>query len=89
MREITWRELFREVRRMFKLNIFSKTKLLLAFEFAVVLSDTAHQMNIEMTKEIVLRGEELLENEMRHSSASTFACNMNVYALAVLEPKEV
>ena len=36
---------------------------MLAFEFAVVLSETAKQLNIEMTKEIVIKAEKLLEGE--------------------------
>lgn len=61
----------------------------MAFEFGVVLSDVAKQLGIEMTPEIVKRAEKLLLNEYRNNSASHFACNMNSYTLAVLEPKEV
>lgn len=89
MKKITWRQLFRLVRRSFKINVFSRQKLLLSFEFAIVLSDVAQQLKIEMTRDIVLRAEQLLENEMRHSTAEGFACNMNVYALAVLQPKDI
>lgn len=86
---MTWKKLFKKVRPSWPLSIFGKKKLLLAFEFGIVLSDVAKDLNIEMTREIVLRAEKLLENEMRHSTASDFACKMNVYTLAVLEPKDI
>lgn len=71
-------------------NLFySKKKLLLSFEFAVVLSDVAKQMNIDMTQDIVMRAEELLLKELGHGSADKFACDMQVFVLAVLEPKDV
>ncbi len=70
------------------INKFGKQKTLLAFEFAIVLSDCAKQLNIEMTKEIVIRAEDLISVELRNNTAEHFACNMNVYALAILEPKD-
>lgn len=67
---------------------YGKKKAFLAFEFAIVLSDVASQMKIEMTKEIVIRAENLLEKELGYRSAEHFSCNMNVYILAILEPKD-
>lgn len=64
------------------------TKARLAFEFGIVLSDAAKDLNIPMTKNIVDRAEKLLENELGPKSAKHFACNMNVYVLAILEPKD-
>ena len=61
-------------------------KILLAFEFAIVLSDAAHQLKIEMTKEIVLKAEEILKSELVKKSPESFSCQMNGLALAVLEP---
>ncbi len=70
------------------LSNFNKKKALLAFEFGVVLSDVAKDLKVEMTKEIVLRAEELLIKELGNNSPEHFACNMNVYSLAILEPKD-
>lgn len=67
----------------------TKRKKLLAFEFGIVLSDVAKQLDIEITKEIVERAEIVLEKELAHNSAEQFACNMNVLVLAILEPKDV
>ncbi len=60
----------------------------MAFEFAIVLSDVAKDLKIDMTRDIVLRAEELIVKEFGEHTAEHFACRMNVYALAVLEPKE-
>ncbi len=70
------------------INRFGKKKSLLAFEFGVVLSDVAKQLNIEMTQDIVLRAEKLLETELGGNSIEHFACNMNIYTLAILEPRD-
>lgn len=67
---------------------YSKKKAMLAFEFAIVLSDVAKDLNITMTKDIVLKAEKLVENELGPKTAKHFACHMNVYALAILEPKD-
>ena len=67
---------------------YSKKKVLLAFEFAVVLSDVAKQLKIEMTPEIVNRAETLIKNELGPKTASHFAGHMSMYALAILEPKD-
>ncbi len=69
-------------------SYFTKQKTILALEFGVVISDVAKNQNIEMTREIVLRAEKLLKEELGKRSAKHFACNMNVYTLAILEPKD-
>ncbi len=72
----------------FPFSWYSKKKAILAFEFATVLADTASQLNIPMTREIVVEAEKLLEAELGHCTPSHFACNMNVYVLAILKPKD-
>lgn len=71
-----------------KFKIYGKKKALLAFEFAVVLSDAAKDLGVPMTKEIVTEAEKIIENELGPKSAENFACNMNVYVLALLKPKD-
>ncbi len=68
---------------------YNNKKTILAFEFAVVLSDSAKDLGISITPEIVKRAEKLLENELGPRTAKHFACNMNVYTLAILEPKDL
>ncbi len=67
---------------------YTKKKMVLAFEFATVLADTASQLGIPMTREIVVEAETLLEKELGPCTPSQFACNMNVYVLAILKPKD-
>lgn len=69
-------------------TFYSKAKALLAFEFAIVLSDVAHELKLEVTPEIVKKAEDLLVEELGRGSSEKFAASMNVYVLAVLEPKD-
>ncbi len=71
-----------------KFKIYGKKKAMLAFEFATIIAEAASQLKIPMTREIVLEAEKLLEKELGPKSAENFACNMNVYALAILKPKD-
>ena len=89
LQKITWRQLFNKLKDDFYWVRYNEQKAILAFEFAVILSEAAKQLNIEMTREIVMKGEEVLVNEMRNGSAQSFACKMNSLALAVLEPKDI
>ncbi len=70
------------------INRYGKKKTMLAFEFAIVLSDVAKDLNIPMTTDIVQRAEKLLENELGPKSEQDFATKMSLYALAILEPKD-
>lgn len=72
----------------FPFSWYSKKKAMLAFEFATVLADTASQLGVPMTRELVAEAEKLLERELGHSTPTHFACNMNVYVLAILKPKD-
>ncbi len=67
---------------------YTKKKTMLAFEFAIVLTDVASQLKIPMTREMVLEAETVIKNELGPCTASQFACNMNVYVLAILKPKD-
>ena len=69
-------------------SYYTKKKVMLAFEFAITLSDVAHDLKIEMTRDTVERAEKLLSEELGKRTAKHFACNMNVYVLAILEPKD-
>ncbi len=88
MKKITWRQLFRKIQPNYYFGKYNQKKVLLAFEFAIVLSDAANQLKIEMTREIVKRAEDLLKKEMEKGTAEDFACQMGVFVLAVLEPKD-
>lgn len=68
------------------LKLHNNKKLTLAFEFAVIISETAKSMNVELTKEIVERAEKILLEEFNSRSAQEIANSMQGLALAVFEP---
>ncbi len=88
MKKIHWIRIWQRLKPKWTLNRFGKQKALLAFEFGIVLSAAAKDLNIEMRTEIVVQAEKLLENELGKESAESFAHRMHLYALAVLEPKD-
>ena len=67
---------------------YGKKKAFLAFEFAMVLAESAAQLKVPITKELVEKAEKLIENELGSKSAKNFALHMNMYVLAILEPKD-
>jgi len=74
---------------MFNLPIYSENKLLLGFEYGVVLSDVAKEKNIPLTAEIVGRMEEIIKKEFRKKNPTRLSVDMIVNILASLEPKEL
>ncbi len=87
--KMTWSKFFKSLKPEWHFGKYTEQKAMLAFEFAIVLSDVAHDLKIEMTREIVLRAEDILLLELGNQTAEQFANRMNVLAIAVLEPKEV
>ncbi len=67
---------------------FDKKKLLLAFEYGVILSDVAKQRKINLTQDIVLRMEDILLDVCTKKSAEKVAVEMELNILAALEVKE-
>ncbi len=88
LKKIRWSHVLNLVTPNWSLNHFGKQKTVLAFEFGIVLSDVAKTLGIEMTSELAARAETLLVHELRHHDSQYFACNMNVFILALLEPKD-
>jgi hypothetical protein len=66
-------------------GLYNKQKLLLAFEYGLVLSDVAKQKGVELTPEIVKRAEDLLEKEFKANTASYNATHMVPNLLAIFE----
>jgi len=85
-KKITWNHIFHRLKPTWPPNIFGKKKLLLAFEFGVILRDAAESLDVRVTPEMVIKAEDLLLNECRTGTAEKFACNMTMYTLAVLQP---
>ena len=72
--------------KLFRLPVFGKQKLLLAFEYGVVLRDTAAEMNVELTPEMVKRAEEMILNEFSAKTPTRLSVEMLANTLAMFEP---
>ena len=72
---------------MLNLPLFSEKKLLLAFEYAIVLSDVAKERGITLSPEIIARAEEIIKKEFRTKDATRLSVDMIVNILASLELK--
>jgi len=69
------------------LPIYGNKTLKIAFEFGLVLSETAKSMEIELTPEISARAEEVLIKELKINGMKKTALNFVPLILAVLELK--
>jgi len=65
--------------------IYGKKSLLFAFEFALVLSESAKDMGVKITPEISARAEEVIINELRINGLRKSSLNFIPLVLAVLE----
>jgi len=70
---------------MLRFPSFGKKKLLLAFEYGLVLSETARSRGIELTAEHVERAETMLINEFQSFNASRLAGHMVPNIMTVFE----
>jgi len=70
---------------MFNLPFFNKKKLILSFEWGVILADVAKKQNIELTPEIIERAEKIIVNEFQSKSPTQLAGHMEVILLAIFE----
>jgi hypothetical protein len=61
----------------------AKNKVLMAFEFAIVVTEVARKMDIEITKELVETAEDILVKEMELGDSTYFAKEMQNLATAV------
>lgn len=67
------------------LKFFGKKKLMLAFEYGLILSETAKNSNVILTPEIVKRAEEMLVNEFSNNNLQTLAVDMQPNILSIFE----
>lgn len=65
--------------------IFGRKKLLLAFEYGIILGQAAHKQDIEVTPELVEKGEKMVEGEFTSKSATQLAVEMEPNILSVFE----
>lgn len=69
-----------------KIPFHSNKKLLLAFEYGIILAEVARQQGVEVTKEISERAEEIILNEFQRKGAEKLALEMHQNLLAVFQP---
>ena len=72
---------------MFKLPFFGKKKLLLAFEYAIVIAKTAQDVKLELTKELIEKSEAMILNEFKNKNAERLSVEMIPNILSMFEPK--
>ena len=72
-------------RNMFKIPLFGKQKLRLAFEYGLTLAHTAHEMKAELTSELVEEAEEALVNEFTNETPTFLAVNMGQTVLSMFK----
>lgn len=65
--------------------IFSRKKLLLAFEYGLILGEVAKAQGVEVNPQLVERIEEIISQEFPRKSASKLACEMELNLLAAFE----
>ena len=71
---------------MIKLPVFfSKKKLLLAFEYALIISETARKMRIKVTTKLSERAEEMILNEFSKKNPTQLAVDMYANVLSIFE----
>jgi len=70
-----------------RLPVYGNKTLKVAFEFGLVLSETAKEMKKELTPEISARAEEILIKELKANGLKKTALNFIPLILAALELK--
>lgn len=70
---------------MFRLPFFGRKKLFLAFEYGLTIAQTAHEMKVEMTPEIVERAERMIEGEFSTQTPTRLAVDIVPNILSVFE----
>lgn len=68
-----------------KLKAEKRAKLLLAFEYGLLLYDVAKQQGVELTPELVERAEKMIESEFENQTATFLAGNIVPNLLTVFE----
>ena len=74
-------------KKMLNLPIYSAKKLLLSFEYGIVMSDVAKERGFVLDKETVKRCEEIILNEFTKKNAQRVAIEMVPNILASFETK--
>ena len=68
-----------------KFWLYGNRKVLLAFEYGVVLSETAKKLNVELTPEIVAKAGVMIVGEFSTKTAEQLASDMGPNLISVFE----
>jgi len=71
-----------------RVPLYGNETLKVAFEFGLILSETAKLRNVELTRETSLKAEEVFINELKEKGLQKTATNFIPLILAILEIKE-
>lgn len=66
-------------------RLFGRSKLLLAFEYGILIADVAKSQGLELTPEIVKKAEIMLEGEARTQTAEHMSVNIVPNLLSAFE----
>jgi len=69
-------------------NSYDDQKLILAFEYGLMLSMSAKSLKVELTPELVAEAEEAMIAEFPTHTPTELATEMNVILTAMLKPKD-
>ncbi len=72
---------------MLNIPLYGKKKLILSFEYGIILSQVAKERGIELTMELIARCEEIIEKEFTAKSTNRVALDMVPNLLASIETK--
>lgn len=73
---------------MLNIPIYSEKKLLLAFEYGMMMSTVAIEQKVTLSREIMERAEEIVKKEFRKKTCSKLAIETLPNILAMFEPEE-
>jgi len=73
------------LKKILNFRLYGKKKLLLSFEYGVVLAQVAHTHDVEIDSEFMTRAEKMIENEFKTRPAEDLAIDMGSNMMSVFE----
>lgn len=75
----------KSLKRLLNKLLFNKEKTILAFEYAIVLLETAKKQKIKLTPELIKKAEDMIENEFSQNGPTRLAVDMIPNILSLFE----
>ena len=73
------------IKKLFNFRFYSRKKLLLAFEYGVVITEVAQKQGVEVTPELMEKAEIMIESEFSKKSPTRLAVDTLPNVLSVFE----